>query len=78
VANALELNVGKCKSIYFSRLRHLVEFSNMWGGVILDHVDSIGRVLAMLEFLKRLSSDFRDPYTLTNHYVSLVHHPKLE
>jgi hypothetical protein len=25
-ANALELNVGKCKSITFSRLRHLIEF----------------------------------------------------
>jgi hypothetical protein len=28
-ANALELNVGKCKSIKFSRLRHPIEFSYM-------------------------------------------------
>jgi hypothetical protein len=37
----LELNVGKCKSITFSRLCHPVEFSNMLGGITLDHVDSI-------------------------------------
>jgi hypothetical protein len=40
-ANALELNVGKCKSIMFSRLRHPIEFSYMLGGIILDRVDSI-------------------------------------
>jgi hypothetical protein len=40
-ANALELNVGKCKSITFSRLRHPIEFSYMLGGNILDRVDSI-------------------------------------
>jgi hypothetical protein len=34
-ANALELNVGKCKSITFSRLRHLIEFSYMLGGMIV-------------------------------------------
>jgi hypothetical protein len=28
-ANASELKVGKCKSITFSRLRHLIEFSYM-------------------------------------------------
>jgi hypothetical protein len=37
----LELNVGKCKSITFSRLRHPLKFSYMLGGIILDHVDSI-------------------------------------
>jgi hypothetical protein len=31
-ANSLELNVGKCKSFTFSRLRHPVEFSYMFGG----------------------------------------------
>jgi hypothetical protein len=36
----LELNVGKCKSITFSR-RHPFEFSYMLGGVILDLVDFI-------------------------------------
>jgi hypothetical protein len=40
-ANALVLNVGKCKSITFSRLRHPIEFSYMLGGIILDRVDSI-------------------------------------
>jgi hypothetical protein len=36
----LELNVGKCKSISFSRLRHPVEFFYMLGCIILDRVDS--------------------------------------
>jgi hypothetical protein len=40
-ANALELNVGKCKSITFSRLRHPIEFSYMLGGNNLDCVDSV-------------------------------------
>jgi hypothetical protein len=40
-ANSLELNVGKFKSITFSRLRHPVEFSFMLGGIILECVDSI-------------------------------------
>jgi hypothetical protein len=40
-AKALELNVGKCKSIMFSRLRHPIEFSYMLGGIILDRVDYI-------------------------------------
>jgi hypothetical protein len=84
-ANALELNVGKYKSITFSRVRHPIEFSYMLGGIILGRVDSIndlgviidsrrsftrhidvtvGRALAMLGFMKRLSCDFTDPYTL--------------
>jgi hypothetical protein len=84
-ANALELNVGKCKSITFSRVRHPIKYSYMLGGIILDRVDSIndlgvimdskmsltghidvtlGRALAMLGFMKRLSCDFTDPYTL--------------
>jgi hypothetical protein len=40
-ANSLELNVGKCKSITFSRVRHPVKFSYMLRGIILDRVDSI-------------------------------------
>jgi hypothetical protein len=40
-ANALELNVGKCKSITFSRLRLPIEFSYILGGIILDRVDFI-------------------------------------
>jgi hypothetical protein len=39
--NALELNVGECKSITFSRLRYPIEFSYLLGGTILDRVDSI-------------------------------------
>jgi hypothetical protein len=33
-ANALELNVGKCKSITFSRLRHHIEFSYILSGIV--------------------------------------------
>jgi hypothetical protein len=43
-ANALELNVGKCKSVTITRLRHLIEFSYMLGGIILDRVDSINEL----------------------------------
>jgi hypothetical protein len=89
----LELNVGKCKSITFSRLRHPIEFSYMLNSNILDRVDSIndlgvimdskmyftghidvtvGKALAMLGFVKRLSCEFWDPYTLKTLYVSLV------
>jgi hypothetical protein len=86
-ANLLELNVGKCKSITLSRLRHPVEFSYMLGGIIF--VDSItdfgvvmdsrmsfsrhatvGKVLPMLGFVKKLLSEFRD-------HVSFAR-PKLE
>jgi hypothetical protein len=40
-ANSLELNVGKCKSITSSILRHPVEFPYMLRGIFFDHVDSI-------------------------------------
>jgi hypothetical protein len=40
-ANSLEVNVGKCRSIIFSRLRHPVKFCSMLGAIILDYVDSI-------------------------------------
>jgi hypothetical protein len=54
-------------------------------GVIMDskmsftgYIDvTVGRALAMLGFVKRLSCEFRDPYTLKTLYVSLVR-PKLE
>jgi hypothetical protein len=43
-----------------------------------EHIDvAVRRALAMLWFVKRLSCEFRDPYTLNTLYVSLVH-PKLE
>jgi hypothetical protein len=44
----------------------------------LEHVDvMVGKALAMLGFIRRLSFEFRDPYTLKAHYTSLVR-PKLE
>jgi hypothetical protein len=75
-ANALELKVGKCKSITFSRLRHPILNFRIHGGIILDRVDStndlgvildskmaftVGRALAMLGFLKRLSCEYLEP-----------------
>jgi hypothetical protein len=42
------------------------------------HIDVlVGRALAMLGFVNKLSCEFRDPYTLKALYVSLVR-PKLE
>jgi hypothetical protein len=52
-------------------------------GVVIDirmsfsRYIAVGKVLAMLGFVKRLSGEFRDPYTLRTLYVSLVG-PKLE
>jgi hypothetical protein len=54
-------------------------------GVIMDekitfseHVDfMVAKALAMLGFIRRLSSEFRDPYTLKYLYMSLVR-PKME
>jgi hypothetical protein len=44
----------------------------------MGHVDvMVGRALAMLEFVKRLSCEFRDLYTFKTLYISLVR-PKLE
>jgi hypothetical protein len=43
-----------------------------------EHVDvMIGKVFAMLGFIRRLSLEFRNPYTLKSLYTSLVR-PKLE
>jgi hypothetical protein len=39
--NSFLLNVGKCKTITFSRPRHPVEFSYMLGETVLDRVNSI-------------------------------------
>jgi hypothetical protein len=39
--NELLLNVDKFKTITFSRSRHLVEFSNMLDGTVLNQVSSI-------------------------------------
>jgi Reverse transcriptase (RNA-dependent DNA polymerase) len=91
--NALPLNVGKCKTITFTRNIAPVRFDYKIGsstlervesitdlGVIFDakmsfrnHIDAtIAKGLAMLGFIKRLSNEFRDPYTLKALYVSLV------
>jgi hypothetical protein len=48
-ATALELNVGKCKSITFLRLRHPIEFLYMLGGVILDRVNFINDLGAIMK-----------------------------
>jgi hypothetical protein len=43
-----------------------------------EHVDvMVANAFAMLGFIKRLSLEFRDPYTLKSLYTSLVP-PKLE
>jgi hypothetical protein len=39
--NSLFLNVDKCKTITFSRIRYPVEFSYMLGGTVLDRLSSI-------------------------------------
>jgi hypothetical protein len=42
-------------------------------GVLTEHVDvTVERALAMFGFVKRLSCEFRDPYTLKTLYVCLV------
>jgi hypothetical protein len=82
-ANALELNVGKYKSITFLRLRRVDSINDL--GVIMDsrisftgHIDvTVGKALSMLGFVKRLSCEIRDPYPLKTLYVSLVR-PTLE
>jgi hypothetical protein len=33
---------------------------------------TVGKVTAMLGFVKRLAGEFRDPYTLRTRYVSLL------
>jgi hypothetical protein len=44
----------------------------------LEHVDvMVGKAFAVLEFISRMSLEFRDPYTLKSLYTSLVR-PKLE
>jgi hypothetical protein len=69
-----------------------VEFSYILCGSVLDRVSSINdfgvimdedvgvivtKAFATLGFIRRLSLEFRDPYTLKSLYTSLVH-PKLE
>jgi hypothetical protein len=48
-ANVLELNVGKCKSITFSRLRSPIEFTYKSGGIILDCVDSVNVLRVIMD-----------------------------
>jgi hypothetical protein len=60
-ANALELNIGKCKSITFSRLRHPIEFSYMLGGNILDRVDSINDLEVIMDSKMSFTGHIDDP-----------------
>jgi Reverse transcriptase (RNA-dependent DNA polymerase) len=86
--NALPLTVGKCKIMSFTRFTYTIGSSTLERvvsitelGVILDsklsfrnHIDTkIAKGLAMLGFMKRLSSDFRDPYTLKTLHSKLVY-----
>jgi hypothetical protein len=92
--NILFLNVDKCKTITFSRIRYLVEFSYMLGGTVLyrvssindlevimdkkmnflEHIDiMVGKAFAMLGFIRSLSLEFRDPYTLKSLFSSAVY-----
>jgi hypothetical protein len=79
--NSLLLSFGKCKTITFARSRHPVKFSFMLGETVLDRVSSVDdmvtKTFAMLGFIRRLSLEFRDPYTLKSLFTSLVR-PKLE
>jgi hypothetical protein len=38
----------------------------------------VGKVFAMLRFVRRLSFEFRDPYTLRSLFYTSLVHPKLE
>jgi hypothetical protein len=71
--NSLELNSGG------SILRHPMEFSYMLVGegggegvlsLIVDCVDAMTDLGAMLGLVRRFSGEFRDPYTLRTLYVS--------
>jgi hypothetical protein len=82
-----ELNVGKCKSITCHPVEFpyivggvILDRVIIYLEVIMDskisfaeHVDiAVGKALAKLGFVKRMSSEFRDPYTIKTLYVSLV------
>jgi hypothetical protein len=58
-------------SFVFHGVRSILNIICCYGDV------TVGKALEMLGFVKRLSCEFRDPYTLKTLYVSLVH-PKLE
>jgi hypothetical protein len=81
----LLLNVIKCEAIKSDRSRYSgpvldrVSFINDLG-VIMDekmtfseHVDfMVAKTFAMLRFIRRLSLEFRDPYTIKSLNASLV------
>jgi hypothetical protein len=96
--NKFDLNVGKCKTITFSRCKKPIEYVYRIGGhelerveeikdlgvyldrkmTFLTHIETIiSKSARMLGFIKRLSKEFQDPYTLKTLYVSLVR-PNLE
>jgi hypothetical protein len=60
------LNVGKCKTITFSRSCHLIGFYYMLGQMVLDRISSnndlgVMVALAMLKFIRAFFAEFRDP-----------------
>jgi hypothetical protein len=86
-SNKFDLNAGKCKSISFRRNMRPIEFVYSINRTALERVDEIkdlgvimdGKIEAiiskssrMLGFIKRISRDFRDPYTHKTLYISLV------
>jgi hypothetical protein len=57
--NSLCLNVDKCKTITFSKIRYPVEFAYMLDGTVLDWVSfsehvvvMVGKAFAMLRFIR--------------------------
>jgi hypothetical protein len=69
-----------------NEIAHIFEYvRGLFYAVVMDsrmlfsrHIDvTVGKALAMLGFMKRLSGGFRDLYTLRTLYVSLVR-PKFE
>jgi hypothetical protein len=91
-SNKFDLNAGKCKSISLHRNIRPIEFVYSINGTALERVDEIkdlgvimdGKMsfLSYIEaiimgFIKRISRDFRDPYTRKTLYISLVR-PNLE
>lgn len=98
VENRLALNVSKCKSMTYSKMRIPIASLYRLDDVVLEvvceisdlgvlfisnldfskHIDKIvAKANSMLGFIKRLVSDFSDPYTLKTLYISFVR-PVLE
>jgi hypothetical protein len=72
--NSLFLNVDKCKTITYSRTRYPVEFAYMLTGSgklykrSRVHHGREDELFGACEFIRRLSLEFRDQYTLKSLY----------